>query len=200
MVKKIKKRQLSDQLILNQYMLHLFEVDTFEGLTKDMKESSLEDFDTDNVSRFYKYLSTRLIDRVELNSDILRQYDENIVSHTLRINYQREKEIKWKYFQYLSLLFTEIYLDRYFNQREKLLSDLNSFVDKFNKDKSKTDKLDYYNENELKKLAFWNATGSGKTLILHINVLQYLHYFRKSNSRNELDQIILITPSEDLSK
>lgn len=197
---KKNKIQLSNQLVLNQYMLHLFEVDTFEDLTKEMKDNSLEEIDVDNVTRFYKHLSTRLIDREELNADILRQYDENIVSHTLRINYQREKEVKWKYFQYLSLLFTEIYLDRYFNQREKLLSDLNSFVDKFNKDKSKTDQLDYYDEDELKKLAFWNATGSGKTLIMHINVLQYLHYFRKSNSRNELDQIILITPSEDLSK
>src|SRR5699024_7260889 len=122
---KKKKIQLSDQLVLNQYMLYLFEVDTFHDLTKDMKESSLEEFDTDNVSRFYKYLSTRLIEREELNADILRQYDENIVSHTLRINDKRDKGIKWKYFQYLSLLFTEIYLDRYFNHRDKLLKDLN---------------------------------------------------------------------------
>src|SRR5699024_4684758 len=196
----IKKRQLSDQLILNQYMLHLFEVDTFEGLTKDMKESSLEDFDTDNVSRFYKHLSSRLIDRVELNADILRQYDENIVSHTLRINDKRDKEIKWKYFQYLSLLFTEIYLDRYFNHRSKLVKDLNIFVEEFNKDKSKAEQIDYYTEEDLKKLAFWNATGSGKTLIMHINILQYLHYFYQTNRRSDLEQIILITPSDDLSQ
>ncbi|WP_373894688.1 DEAD/DEAH box helicase family protein [Virgibacillus sp. CBA3643] len=197
---KKKKIQLSNQLVLNKYMLHLFEVDTFEDLTKDMKESSLEEFDTDNVSRFYKHLSSRLIDREELNADILRQYDENIVSHTLKINDKRDKKIKWKYFQYLSLLFTEIYLDRYFNRRDKLLKDLNIFVEEFNKDKSKAEQIEYYTEENLKKLAFWNATGSGKTLIMHINILQYLHYFYQSNRRSDLEQIILITPSDDLSQ
>src|SRR5699024_9987932 len=197
---KKKKIQLSDQLVLNQYMLHLFEVDNFEDLTKDMKESSLEELDTDNVSRFFKYLSSRLLDREELNTDILRQYDENIVSHTLRINDKRDKEIKWKYFQYLSLLFTEVYLDRYFNQREKLIKDLNMFIDRFNQDKSKAEQIEYYNETDLKKLAFWSATGSGKTLIMHVNILQYLHYFYQSNRRSDLEQIILLTPSEDLSK
>lgn len=197
---KKQKTQLSNQLVLNQYMLHLFEVDSFEDLTNDMKESSLEEFDTDNISRFYKYLSTRLINRKELNADILRQYDENIVSHTLRINDKREKNIKWKYFQYLSLLFTEIYLDRYFNHRNKLLRDLNAFVNKFNENKSKAETIEIYDEEDLKKLAFWNATGSGKTLIMHINILQYLHYFYAKNRREDLEQIILLTPSEDLSK
>lgn len=197
---KKKKIQLSDQLVLNQYMLYLFEVDTFEDLTKDMKESSLEELDTDNVSRFYKHLSSRLIDREELNADILRQYDENIVSHTLRINDKRDKEIKWKYFQYLSLLFTEIYLDRFFNHKDKLLEDLNIFVEKFNENKSKAEVIEYYDVTDLKKIAFWNATGSGKTLIMHINILQYLHYFYQSNRRSDLEQIILLTPSDDLSK
>src|SRR5699024_10002298 len=56
------------------------------------------------------------------------------------------------------------------------------------------------NVNDLRKLAFWNATGSGKTLIMHVNILQYLHYFYQSNRRSDLEQIILLTPSEDLSK
>lgn len=197
---KNKKIQLSDQLILNQYMLHLFEVDSFEQLIKDMKDSSLEELDIDNVSRFYKHLSTRMIEREELSADILRQYDENIVSYTLRINEERDKTIKWKYFQYLSLLFTEIYLDRYFHQRKELLNDLNAFVDKFNQDKSKAEQIKRYNKDSLKKLAFWNATGSGKTLLMHVNILQYKFYFYKNHRRDELEQVILLTPSEDLSK
>ncbi|WP_371068835.1 DEAD/DEAH box helicase family protein [Sediminibacillus sp. JSM 1682029] len=197
---KKKKIQLSNQLVLNKYMLHLLEVENFEELTKDMKDSTLEELDTDNVSRFYKHLSTRLIERVELSADILRQYDENIVSHTMKINDKRDKKIKWKYFQYLSLLFTEIYLDRYFHQKRKLLSDLNAFVDKFNENKSKTEHLNYFDEESLKKLAFWNATGSGKTLLMHINILQYMHYFYKNNRREDLEQVILLTPSESLSR
>ena len=37
------------------------------------------------------------------------------------------------------------------------------------------------------------ATGSGKTLIMHLNYLQFLHY----GGAEELDNIILITPNED---
>ncbi|GLB59188.1 DEAD/DEAH box helicase family protein [Cytobacillus sp. NCCP-133] len=195
-----KKIQLSDQLILNQFMLRLFEVEDFEHLTKDMKDSSLEELDIDNVSQFYKQLTMKLVEREELSNDILRQYDENIVSHTLTISEKREKKIRWKYFQYLSLLFTEIYLDRYFNHREKLLNDLNAFIDVFNEDKSKGEQLNYYNVTDLKKLAFWNSTGSGKTLLMHVNILQYKHYFYNKHRRNELEQVILLTPSEDLSK
>ena len=51
--------------------------------------------------------------------------DQNIVTHTMRLNERRiargEDPIVWKYFQYLTLLFTEIYLDRYFHDPNALL-------------------------------------------------------------------------------
>jgi superfamily II DNA or RNA helicase len=52
-----------------------------------------------------------------------------------------------------------------------------------------------FTEEDLKKLAFWMATGSGKTLIMHINYLQFLRY-----KPFEPDNILLITPNEGLSK
>ncbi|MEM5875671.1 MAG: DEAD/DEAH box helicase family protein, partial [Candidatus Aenigmatarchaeota archaeon] len=55
--------------------------------------------------------------------------------------------------------------------------------------------IDSFTENDLKKLAFWMATGSGKTLIMHINYYQFLNYRLFSP-----DNIILITPNEGLSK
>ena len=39
------------------------------------------------------------------------------------------------------------------------------------------------------------ATGSGKTIVMILNALQYLHY----NSKN-VDNVILITPNADLSE
>ena len=39
------------------------------------------------------------------------------------------------------------------------------------------------------------ATGAGKTLIMHINYHQYLHYCKEA-----LDHIVLITPNEGLSE
>ena len=47
----------------------------------------------------------------------------------------------------------------------------------------------------LRKLAFMMATGSGKTLLLHINYRQFLHY----NTDRPLANILLITPNKDLS-
>lgn len=181
-------------------MLDLFGAKDFEDLTKDMKDSSLEELDIDNVSRFYKHIASRLSDNKYLTREMLRQYDENIVRFTFEISEKREKQIKWKYFQYLSLLFTEVYLDKYFNQQEQLLEDLNDTLNMVNKDLPKKDQISFYKIEDLKKLAFWNATGSGKTLIMHVNIKQYLHYFHKNYRQSELEHIILLTPSEDLSK
>ncbi len=44
-------------------------------------------------------------------------------------------------------------------------------------------------------LAFWMATGSGKTLIMHLNYRQFLHY-----NNQPLDNVLLITPNEGLSE
>ncbi|MDR7074742.1 DEAD/DEAH box helicase family protein [Fictibacillus barbaricus] len=197
---KKKKIHLSDQLVLNQYMLTLFEAEDFEFLTKDIKDSSLEELDVDNISRFYKHITSRLVDRQHLTSEILREYDENIVRFTLEISEKRGERIKWKYFQYLSLLFTEIYLDKYFHQQEKLITELNEIVHKINENLPEKERLSLYEKGDLQKLAFWNATGSGKTLLMHINIKQYLNYFYKNHRPEELEHIILLTPSEDLSK
>ena len=44
------------------------------------------------------------------------------------------------------------------------------------------------------------ATGSGKTLLMHANILQYQHYLDKHGRRGELNRIILLTPNEGLSQ
>jgi hypothetical protein len=42
------------------------------------------------------------------------------------------------------------------------------------------------------------ATGSGKTIIMHINYLQYQFYAKRKNQK--ITNVILLTPNEDLSK
>ncbi len=188
------------RLVLNQWLLSLFEVKNLEELADGMKDTRLEGLDEDNVSRFYHFLSGRLFDRKELNKDILLQYDQNIVGHTMKMSGKREPSVSWKYFQYLSLLFTEIYLDRYFRDRQGLCDALNAHVTRFNADKAPHDKVDLYQFDDLKKLAFWNATGSGKTLLMHVNILQYRHYLQVHGRERELNRIILLTPNEGLSR
>jgi hypothetical protein len=129
-------------------------------------------------------------------------YDENIVRHWKQITERRNRGGPFlypKYFQYLALLFTEIYLDRYFRDPAGLLAKLNAHVEKFNANAPEASRIEPYTRQDLNKLAFWMATGSGKTLLMHINILQYLHYLKVHKRQRELNRIILLTPNEGLS-
>jgi hypothetical protein len=108
-------------------------------------------------------------------------------------------ELQMKYFQYLSLLFTEIYLDWYFNKRQALLDGLNEEMVLYRAD-SAAERFSDFNADDLNKIAFWNATGSGKTLLLHVNIRQYLHYFQAGRHDHYPSKIILLTPNEGLSR
>ncbi|MGK7630635.1 DEAD/DEAH box helicase family protein, partial [Salmonella enterica] len=147
------------------------------------------------------------VDLIDL--DELRRYDLNIVKHWQQItehrNLKEDTVLNMKYFQYLSLLFTEIYLDWYFNRKQELLDGLNSELNIYNAENNETAKdranqFKSYILDDLNKLAYWNATGSGKTLLLHVNILQYLHYYQNGNTHHYPDKIILLTPDERLSQ
>ena len=83
---------------------------------------------------------------------------------------------KLRYYQVLALLFTECF-----------------FADQ------QSDRHDENNRQETQRmLAYWMATGSGKTLVMHLNILQYLHHScQKDNARL---QIFLTTPLANLIK
>jgi hypothetical protein len=197
--------KLSSSLVLNKYILHLFGVTDLEALSLDLKDSSLEGYDENNISHFHHALVARFYSNANLPKELLLQYDQNIYSHTQTISTKRDEPIKWKYFQYVALLFTEIYLDKYFTDKTALQSELNTFLE-FNHGRNGNDfkaVTQFQLEslvNDLNKLAYWNATGSGKTLLMHINILQYRHYLSLHNLENGLNRIIVLTPNEGLSK
>ncbi|KXZ40719.1 Type III restriction enzyme, res subunit [Alkalithermobacter thermoalcaliphilus JW-YL-7 = DSM 7308] len=202
--KQTKKKQASSlefykKLVLNQYMLNLFGVNSFEELSSEIKKVENEGYDENNNTIYCKELIEQFASQCAIPQGKLIQYDENIVKHTFRISEKRGYIIKWKYFQYLSLLFSEIYLDKYFSEPNKFLEELNEYVRSFNSDKEKADRIDEYTLEDLNKLAFWNATGSGKTLIMHINILQYMYYLKLHGREREINRVILLTPSEGLS-
>jgi len=170
--------KLSSSLVLNKYILDLFGVTDLETLSRDLKDSIYEGYDENNISLFHHALVTKLYSNADLPAELLLQYDQNIYSHTKAISEKRTEPIKWKYFQYMALLFTEIYLDSYFSDKETLRAKLNSF--KKNKEGKNNNDFASITEyrletdiNDLNKLAYWNATGSGKTLIMHVNILQF---------------------------
>ena len=91
-------------------------------------------------------------------------------------NYLTGQNFKLRYYQVLALLFTECF-----------------FADQ------QSDGYDQDSRQETQRmLAYWMATGSGKTLVMHLNILQYLHHFcRRDNARL---QIFLTTPLANLIK
>jgi hypothetical protein len=197
------------KLILNQWLLSLFGVQRFEELAEHLRSEALEGLDEDNVHRFHHALTTQLFNLTQLPTALLLEYDQNIVRHTQRLNERRltrgEEPIVWKYFQYLTLLFTEIYLDRYFRDPKALLGALNEQVARYNDGQAESDQvapfdLDAEAWPQLNKLAYWSATGSGKTLLMHANILQYQHYLAHHGRRRELNRILLLTPNEGLSQ
>jgi len=198
------------KLVLNQWLLSLFNVKRFEDLAEHLRNEALEGLDENNIHHFHHALTAQLFNLTQLPTELLLEYDQNIVKHTQRLNERRitrgEQPIIWKYFQYLTLLFTEIYLDRYFRDPKALLAALNVHVVAYNADKPEGDQIAPFDEaaddawTQLNKLAYWSATGSGKTLLMHANILQYQHYLEKHGRRRELNRIILLTPNEGLSQ
>lgn len=209
-----------DKIVLNKYLLSLFGIDAIGSkivsksgteIFKELKLSNSEGYTEEGNTRYLEQLRSHLYLSEHLTDVMLQQYDENIVRYTHQISEGREELIVWKYFQYLSLLFTEIYLDKFFSNRKQLQHDLNQFVKQFNLNQleksagrkaKKGDEIyqvDPFKDGDLSKLAFWNATGSGKTLLMHINIKQYLHYAQKHSKGHE-SKILLITPNEPLSR
>lgn len=184
------------KLILNRYMLAQFGVSTLKELSINMKKPSLEEIDDEGVTGFHKQLIADFGGKCAISEETLARYDLNIVSHMRKINDNRDEPMVLKYFQYLSLLFVEYYLDQYFNNREALIDGLNTYLADFNA-QFPNDTYMPYTAKDLNKIAIWNATGSGKTLIMHINYLQYLHY--SGGKLPDDATFILLTPKEGLS-
>ena len=186
--------KLEKRLVLLAWLNDLFGYKTNQELLSDMKEAD-EGFDPYGRSFIYHRLVGRG-DKLNISLSDLDRYDENIRHHLATINQRRPEPIILRYFQYLALLYAEVFLDWRFNHPGRMLRSLNDFVRDRNSRKPVGEIPDSeFSDVDLNKLAFWMATGSGKTLIMHINYLQFLHY-----NRRPLDNILLITPNEGLTE
>ena len=182
---------LNKQLALFEYLLFKFGFREFKEL---QHQYSSREFDSNTADNSIFYIN--LAATVTFSIDDLKQYDSNLITHLQKINTGRQSAIRLKYYQYFSLLFTEYYLHRYFSDKHDLKDDLNAFIASSSKPEIKA--LAPYIEDDLNKLAYWNATGSGKTFILQMNILQYQFYANTAASVSK--NLILLTPSEDLSE
>ena len=186
---------LQDRLSLNRYLCGLFGCQDFRGLREVLRDQK-EGWAEDGHSYFLRVLEG--LQGLKVAPDQLVAYDLRIKGYVEQLNRFRTPQVQLKYFQYLAVLFTEIYLDRLFSNQVSLLSELNKFIGQENsKLLPATPRYRPFTEADLGKLAFWMATGSGKTLVMHINLWQYLHYCQgKVHHQN----ILLVTPNEGLSR
>ena len=219
--------EFTQSLVLNQWLFGLFGLDSTDGYYPmeggrrvplleafkqrfQLNEHSEEGLDENNVHRFHHALVNQITGELPgINRDELLAFDQNIVRHTLALNAERslrrERPVVWKYYQYLALLFVEIYLDRYFRDPQALAQALNAHIAKFNADKDESQQVPALDEGRdaalgLNKLALWCATGSGKTLLMHLNLRQYQHHLTQAGRGGELNRILLLTPNEGLSR
>ncbi|MFH1376078.1 MAG: DEAD/DEAH box helicase family protein [Candidatus Woesearchaeota archaeon] len=194
-MEKKYSEDLSNLLSTSRILSKLLGFDDQHQILKKFNDANLTyDFlegKSNLIDLLIGYKKTKEIDLDIITESMLLMFDENIRKHLDHINKYREDKIEPRNFQYLALLFSEIFLYFKFNEND-FLEILNEYVDLLNK--NSIEKFDYYKKEDLNKICFWMATGSGKTIIMHINFLQYLHYNPKIN------KIILITPNEDMSK
>jgi len=193
----------NNKLILYKYFLSIFGKKTLAELAGKMNDTEYEGFDENQNTFFWGELDALLRrqgDNSRLSRDKLRDYDERICRYVKHINVNRGG-IKLKYFQYIACLFTEIYLDRYFSDKPAFAIELNDYMNKIYTNNS-DDKIIPFAPENMNKLAFMCATGSGKTLIMHINILQFCYYQKKAaalNPRQQINKIIILAPNEEMS-
>jgi|AMFO01.1.fsa_nt_gi Uncharacterized protein conserved in bacteria len=177
--------KLASRLLVFEYLSSLLGQtgDDLRRLAKEADPGRRPDGQSNYLSMFESWATKLLIDR-----DQLRTYDANVLNIEDRLGKHRPG-FRFTYFQYLALLYTEIYLHRLAGDPEGLLRDLRAY-----RKKQFQDKLSPVTAEDLRKAAFWMATGSGKTLVAHANLIQFEYYkpFRADN-------ILFIVPSSTLA-
>ena len=151
----------------------------------------------------------------DLPDALLTRIDGELVEITRRLGVER-----WLYFQYLSMLFAAVALELLYADRPKLLEALNVDILRHNRKlkgaagagrgkKSETGALPPLTERGLMRLCCWQATGSGKTLLLHAHRLLAERAARRYAAKNKADhplaldlqpaeRVILLAPSQSL--
>ncbi len=194
----------SDQLILFRYFLDQFGKNSLASLGGRMNSQEYEGVGEDGNTSFFHELDSLLQRQgaaAKLSRDTLKEYDENICRYVKQIGEKRGC-IRLKYFQYIACLFTEMYLDRYFLRRDEFIADLNAYAEKVKTQTFFAVDIEPFTAANMNKLAFMCATGSGKTLIMHINILQFRHYLEKAKTlkkRVEINKIIVLAPNEGMA-
>ncbi len=186
--------KLEQRLVLAGWVCHQLGYTSNKAMLENLRDVD-EGYDSAGKSAVVQTILARGSKCLVPKED-LERYDANVRGHLGYFNKHRKEPLTLRYFQHLSLLITELFLDRVFNHEKALRRSLNDFVDGRNAKRAVMEPHDPpFTDDDLTKLAFWMATGSGKTILMHFHYRQYLHYCPKP-----LDNILLVTPDEGLSQ
>jgi len=198
--------RLEDQLVLSRYLHTLFGAQRFEDLQAALAVQQ-EGPRGDGQSFYLPVLAGRM--GLRLHVDQLTAYDRRVMDYEARLRRHRGAGFRFKYFQYLSLLYTELFLDRLGREPEALLADLNAYTAMLRDEHQMPGDFPDFAAADLRRLAFFMATGSGKTLLMHVHTWQVAHHLDQARRRDAFfsgagclryDHILLITPGEGLSE
>lgn len=180
-------------LLKNRLALHKFVCLQFgyQDVSAMLEQIGTEHVEFESYSDFPVILP--LNPRSRVSYDHLAAYNSNIEKLSRSMNMTTDRGRTWKPHQYLALLFTEYYLHRYFDDIKALATNLNEFL----LHSKLAIRPRNYELDDLHTLAFQSATGSGKTLLMHANILQYQHYLEQTGKH--LNNIVLLTPNEQMS-
>ena len=185
---------LEKRMVLHPFMCNQFDYKSLREML-DSVDNISDQLDPSLGSPFAQAVLMHLKSHAPVTREDVACYDENIIAHSQTLGMTADNGKTWKPFQYAALLFTERYLDLYFQDPEVLVEQLNKW-----KQRARVSGMADYTQAGLRTLAFQSATGSGKTLLLHANILQYKHYLKKYKRLHKLNKIILVTPDEGLSR
>ena len=178
-------------MVLHRFLCREFGYDDLDAMLGRLREAPVDAATGEHD--YAAVLSVYLTGGVPVTRDLLGRYAANIAAHSERLRMTRDHGRTWKPHQYVALLFAEHYLNRYFEDSGALCADL----DRHRERDHLTSSMPEYHPEELRTVALQSATGSGKTLLMHANMLQYRHYLDLAGGR--LNNVVLVTPNEQMS-
>ena len=190
MPKENNNARLEHRLVLASWFADKLGYDDAVAMLED--NQSADDTGADSPSPVFRRIESRG-GRGGMPLGELAEMDAAVRGDLKSINHRRG--ISLKYFQYLAALSSEYFLRRRKESPAVLEEELNKFADYYNRNKAAAERFPKYLEPaHLSKLAFWMATGAGKTLLMHLNYHQALRYldFEPGN-------VVLVTPNADMT-
>ena len=182
---------LQNRLVLHRFVCREFGYDNLGTILGRLREAPVDP--ASGEPDYGAVVSVYLTGAARVTRDRLAGYAANIAGHSERLRMTGEQGRTWKPHQYVALLFTEHYLNRYFADPAALCADLDHERER----DRLTATMPEYQPEDLRTVAFQSATGSGKTLLMHANMLQYQHYLDRAGGR--LNNVVLVTPNEQMS-